>query len=257
MKVAWGVEHVVSAVVVVVVSIVILVLAGVPNVCEAGHGCGLLAVDLVEEGGINCAAVYFHAVAVQLEGIGEEAFVACHDVGQIAEGLGGVAFGSNVDVNTAASGGVALYSCMAELAAKLLKGFDIGVSQNRGDQFASLFVGAVDAGVPGEFPFPTLCIPCAPCEISVAVGGEFVASGSKKGGCHSGGVLAGDVVHLNLNPDGLLLHLGDLISDFLGHGVTSVKVCVFFWCTHVRSEWAKLQVNSEAFTTQCFRCEFV
>ena len=39
---------------------------------------------------------------VEIEGFGQQALMACHDVGQIAQGLRGVALGSNVDVDSAA-----------------------------------------------------------------------------------------------------------------------------------------------------------
>ena len=220
------VKHMVAAAVVVLASAVVLALAGVPNVCKAGHRGGLLAVDFAQEVGIDRAAVAVHAAAVQLEGLGQEAFVAGHDVCQVAESLGCVALRADVDVNSAAACRVALCSGAAKLAAKFLQAFDVGVGKDRGDHFALLIVGSADANIAGEFPLAALGVPSAPGHVAVAVGGVLNAAGSEEGGGDLGCFLAGDVVHLDLNADGLLFHLVDLVSGFLVHGVASVKKCV-------------------------------
>ena len=229
------VEHMVAAVVVVLVSAVGSTVAGVPNVRQLCHGGGLLAVDLVKEGGVDHPAVGTHPTVVDCEGVGEELFVACHDVRQVAEGLRGVTLGSDVDVNTAASGGVALGSRLAELANQLLQGFHVAVGKDRGDHLALLAVGAVDAAVSLEFPFPTLGIPSAPGAVAVAVGGVLEAVSPEEVSCQLCGFLSGDVVHLDLDSDGLLLHFLNLSGYLCVHGVYLRFVCCPFRCTHIRS----------------------
>ena len=93
------VKHVVAAVVVVLCPAVIRTVSLVPDVGELCHRVGLFAVQLLEEGRVDRAAIVVHAAAVQPKGCGEELFVACHDVGEVAEGLRRVAVGSDVDVN--------------------------------------------------------------------------------------------------------------------------------------------------------------
>ena len=228
------VEHMVAAVIVVLASTVVGVLASVPNVCELRHGAGLFAVELVQEPLVNCAAVAVHPSPVEVQRACQKHLVACYDVGQVAEGLRGVTLGTNVDVNPAASGGVALGSCLAKAADQLLQGFHVGVSQDRGDQFAFLVVGSRDADVSLEFPFPTLGIPSRPGVVAVAACGVFKAPGAKELGCQSGGFVSADAVHLNLDSDGLVFHLCDLPCCFLVHGDSSVFVwCVFPFGVHI------------------------
>ena len=93
------VEHVVSAVVVMVVSAVIGSVSGVPDVCKLAHGLRLLLVDRLEEILIDRAAVASDSVMVKGKALGEKALVACHDVGEVSEGLRCVAFCSDVDVD--------------------------------------------------------------------------------------------------------------------------------------------------------------
>ena len=78
----------VAAVVVVLASAVVGVLADVQNLRKRCHRGGLSAVDLLKESGIDRFAVASNATAIQMKGGGQEVFVACHDVGQVAEGLG-------------------------------------------------------------------------------------------------------------------------------------------------------------------------
>ena len=92
------VQHMVAAVVVVLAPAVVLTLAAVPDVRKLRHRAGLFAVQLVEEPRVDRAAVVAHAAAVKVKGIRQEVFVACHDVGEVAEGLRRVAFRPDVDV---------------------------------------------------------------------------------------------------------------------------------------------------------------
>ena len=62
------VQHMVAAVVVVLVSSVGSSVAGVPNICKVCHGGGLFAVDLGEELGVDCAAVAADPVAIEVKG---------------------------------------------------------------------------------------------------------------------------------------------------------------------------------------------
>ena len=80
-------------------SAVLRVLSGVPNVCESYHGVGLLLVEGLQEFGVNRFAVPVHSSVVQVQGFGNQAFVACHDVGQVSEGLRSVALCPNVDMH--------------------------------------------------------------------------------------------------------------------------------------------------------------
>ena len=153
------VEHMVAAVIVMVASAVVGALAPIPNVGKVGHGGGLPAVELFQEAGVNRAAVPAHAVMVEVEGFSQQALVAGHDVGQVAQGLRRVALGADVDVDSAAPGGVAFGARPAKPADEFLQGLHVGVGQDRGDQFALLAVGSVNAHVPLEFPLPALGVP--------------------------------------------------------------------------------------------------
>ena len=144
--------------------------------------------------------------------------MACHDVGEVAEGLRRVAVRSDVDVNAAASCRVALCACLAKPSANLLQGFDVLVVEDRRDHLAFFIVRSGDRNVALEFPLASVRVPCAPGEVSVAAGGVFVAAGSEVLGGGLGGGFAGDVVHLDLNADCLVLKGFNLSGCFLCHG---------------------------------------
>ena len=110
----------IPAVVVMMVAPVVCAVALVPDVCKLRHRGGLPAVDHPEEFRVDRAAVAAGAVAVDLKGLDQKVFVACHDVGEVPKGLRCVAVRSNVDVDSAAAGGVALRAGFAEPSAKLL-----------------------------------------------------------------------------------------------------------------------------------------
>ena len=78
---------------------VVRILSAVPDVCELGHGVGLLLVEDLQELGVHRFAVAVHSAVVQVQGFGNQALVACHDVGQVPKCLRGVAFCSNVYVD--------------------------------------------------------------------------------------------------------------------------------------------------------------
>ena len=215
------VEHMVAAVIVMVASSVVGTLAPIPNVGKVGHGGGLPAVDLFQEAGINRAAVPAHAVTVEVEGFGQQTLVAGHNVGQVAQGLRCVPLGSDVDMDSAAPGGVALGTRPAKPANQLLQGSHVGVGQNWGDQLTFFAVRAGNGNVLLEFPLASLAVPSAPGAVPVAVGGVFIAPGAKELGGDLCCPAAVDVVHLDLDPDGLLLHFLDLDFRFLVHGSAS------------------------------------
>ena len=156
---------------------------------------------------------------VKCKALGQEALVACHDVGKGSQGLRCVPLRSDVDVDSASSGGIALRSGFSEPSYQFLQKFDVCVGQDRGDQFALLAVGSDDADILLEFPFSSICVPGAPGFVTVASCGVLVSAGSKKLCGKACCLLAGDVVHLDLDPDGLLLHFLNLSGKFIVHGV--------------------------------------
>ena len=135
----------VAALIVMSVSAVVRSVSGVPNIRQFRHGLGPFAVQLVEEVGVDRAAVLVHPVAVKVKGFRQKGFVACHDVGEVAEGLGGMPFRSDVNVNTAPSGSIALGTCLAENADDLLQLGNVIVGKDGCDHLAFFIVKTVDA----------------------------------------------------------------------------------------------------------------
>ena len=221
------VEHVVAAAVVMLASSVVCVLCSVPYVCELRHRCGFVGVDRFKELSVNRSAVAAYAGAVKVEGLCEEALVACHDVCQVAKGFRCVAVGSDVDVNSAHSCGVALGAFVAKLAAKFLEAFNVCPGKDRGYKFALLVVGSGDAYVLLEFPFAALRVPCAPGAVTVAVCCVLVSMGSEEVCCNLGCGVSSDSVHLDLNSDGLLFHFLDKGCCSCVHFVPPLKSVMF------------------------------
>ena len=81
------IEHVVSAVVVVVGSAKIRSVAAVPDVRKLLHGLWFLLIELHEEAGVDRPAVAIHPVRVQLQRACKQTFVARHDVRKVAQRL--------------------------------------------------------------------------------------------------------------------------------------------------------------------------
>ena len=133
------VEHMVSALVVMVVSAVVCSVATVPDVRQPAHRCRLLLIENPEEVGVGGFAVGGGAVAVDVDCLDEEVFVACHDVCEVSEGLGVVAVRTDVNVNSASVVGVADRSGFAEAAGDLLKVFNVRVGEDWGSKLR-LFV---------------------------------------------------------------------------------------------------------------------
>ena len=222
------VQHVVAAVVVVLAPVVFGILAAVPNVCKRRHRGRFPAVDLLQKSGVDRLAVLADPTVIKAEGFRQEVFVACHDVGKVPKGLGRVPLGSNVDVNAAASCGIAPGSCPAKAADELLQGLYVGVGENGRDHLAFFIVRTGDAAVSLELPLPTAFVPSRPGVIAVAVGGVPVAPGSEELSGDPRGFLSRDAVHLDFDPNGLLFHFGNLVFCPLAHFCASVLACFPF-----------------------------
>ncbi len=143
--------------------------------------------------------------------------MACHDVGEVPKRLGRVSLSSDVDVNAASPCGIAFRSGFAHAANQFLQGLHVGVGQNRRDHFAFLAVGSRDADILLKFPFPSTLVPRAPSEVPVAACGVLITSCSEELCGELCGFLSGDAVHLDLDPDGLLLHFCYLVFCFPAH----------------------------------------
>ena len=230
------VEHVVPAVVVVVASSVLAMLAFVPDIRKLAHGRGFLPVDLFQESGVHRPAVSALPPGIHLDGFGNLALMARHDVHQVADGLGRVPLGPDVDVDSAAPSGVALHPGFPEGPHQPLQKLHVLVGQDRRDHFAFLVIRAADAYIPLELPFPALGIPGAPGHVAVPMRGVFAPASPKVGGGFLGSLLAGDVVALNLNPECLVLHVLDLDPRCFLHGsylLCSVAFCFPFRYVHI------------------------
>ena len=216
------VEHMVAAVVVVLVAPVGRVVLRVPDVCEVLHGLGLFPVNLCEEVPVYRSAVAADPAMVNPDRAGKEPFVAGHQVCQVPQALRVVAGCADVDVDSAHVIRVALGSLVTEASHQLLEGLDVVVGEDRCYHLTFLFVGAgLDARVPLELPFPSLAVPGAPGFVAVAGCGVFDPAASEEGSCLFRGVLSCDVVHLDLDPNGLCFHGLDLLSGCFLHGMCS------------------------------------
>ena len=153
------VQHMVAAVVVVLAPVMFGVLAAVPNVCKRRHRGGLSAVDLLQKSGVDRLAVLADPTVIKAKGFRQEVFVACHDVGKVAERLWCVPFGTDVNMNAAASCGIAFRACLAEAANQFLQGFHVSVGEDRRDHLAFLIVWTGNAAVSLELPFPAALVP--------------------------------------------------------------------------------------------------
>ena len=153
------VQHMVSAVIVVLISSVIRTVCSVPDVGKLSHGSRFFLIQLFNELWVYRSAVSVHSATVDFQGICDQLFVACHQVGKISEGLWGMSVCSDVDVNPCPNPCVADCSGFSEDSHQFLQGFDVLVFQNRCDQFAFFAVCSADAYVSLKFPFSALCIP--------------------------------------------------------------------------------------------------
>ena len=216
------VEHVVAAVVVVLIASVARVVLRVPGVCELLHGLGLFPVELCEEIPVHRSAVTPDPALVDPDRAGQKPLVTGHQVGEVPQALRVVAGGSDVDVYSAHVIRVALGSLAAKGSHQLLQAFDVVVGEDRRHHLAFLFVGPCpDARVPLELPFPSLGVVDAPGLVAVAGCCVLHPAASEEVGCRFRCVLPCDVVHLNLDPDGLCFHGLDLLSGCFLHGMCS------------------------------------
>ena len=211
------VQHVVAAVVVVVRSAVGASLRGVPDVRELCHRGGLFAVELLKEIRVDRSAILAHPAAVDLDRFGDQRFVARHDVRKVSQALRCVSRRTDVNMDSASEGVVALGARLAQAADQLLQGLDVCVGQDRGRHLAGLAVLRVDAAVAHKLPLAPLRVPCAPGAVAVAPCGVLVVVGAKELGGELCGSAAGDAGHLDLHPNGLLLHSCDLLCGLLSH----------------------------------------
>ena len=190
-------------------------------------GPGLSLVDPLQEGRVDCLAVASLAEGSDLDRFGQLVFMAGHEVDQVPDRLRCVAVSSNVDVDSAAPGRATLCAYVAKAPDQVLKELHVFVAKDWGHQFAFFRIGPCDGGVPLEFPLSAGSVPGAPGHVAVAGGCASVVAGSEEGGCCPGRLGAGDVVHLNLNPEGLVLHVFDLDPCRFFHGMCSFRVSVF------------------------------
>ena len=166
--------------------------------------------------------------------------MACHQVGKVAEGLGRVVGFPDVDVDSAHMVGVAFRSLVAQPPEEFLQGFDVGVGQNRRDQFG-LFavVPCLDADIPLEFPLASLVVPCTPSVVAVFACGVLVVAGAEKLGSNFGCLAAADVVHFDFYANRLVLHVLNLPCGGLFHFAYPFRSCAlrlavcFPACTYI------------------------
>ena len=183
----------------------------VPDVREFFHRLRLFLVEAVKEGAVHRAAVTSEATPVDAHGGNQEAFVACHEVGEVSECLRRVAALADVDVHAAHVGGVALRSRVAQSPQEFLQALDVFVVQDGRDQFGLLSAACgFDADVALEFPLASLVVPGAPSAVAVAPCRVFEVSRSEEVRRDCRCVPAADAVHLDFHADGLLLHVLDL-----------------------------------------------
>ena len=183
----------------------------VPDVRKFFHRLWLFPVETVEEDSIHCPAVASDAALVDAHRGDQETFVACHQIGEVAEGFRRMVALADVNVYAAHVGGVALCSRVAQPPQKFLQALDVFVVQDGRDQFGLLGAASgFDADVALEFPLASLVVPCAPSAVSVAPCRVFEVSRAEEVRRDCRCVPAADAVHLDFHADGLLLHVLDL-----------------------------------------------
>lgn len=218
------IKHMVSAFIVMCRSAVVCVVAGVPDVGKLSHGRRLSLVQLVKEAGVDHSAILSGSACIDANRSADLFFVGSHDVDQIPQGLGGVVALADVDVNAASPTGAGLCASLAEQSDDRLQGLDVLVGKDGGHHLALFSFRSVDADVSLEFPNPALLVLASPAHVPVLAGCVPCGRPEELGNL-SGGFFAGDVVHLNLDPDGLHLHGFDLLSGLIVHGVYLLLSC--------------------------------
>ena len=161
------VEHMVSAVIVVMVSSVACSVCSVPNVCEISHCLRFFPVDFFKEVRVYRSAVAVHSASVEVQSICNQAFVTCHNVCKVSHCLWCVSLCSNVNVNSAPSCGITFRPCFAKSSDKFLQGFHVLVFKDWRYQFAFMGIVSRNADVLLKFPFSFLTVPSRPCIVTV------------------------------------------------------------------------------------------
>ncbi len=141
--------------------------------------------------------------------------MAGHDVCKVPQGGGCVAVCADVDVDAASVGRVADRPAVAKLAGDFLQITDVLVVEDRGCKFSAF---SLDAGVADHPPSPALVVPATPCVVAAAVVPDCIF-GSKVPCNHLRNLLAADAAHLDFDPDGLLLHVLDLLCNLGVHSM--------------------------------------
>ena len=106
-------------------------------------------------------------------------------------------------MNSAADAVVASCACPAESSCKFLQKLDVLVVKNRCDQFALFAVRSCNADVLLEFPFSSLCVPCAESAVSVAESCVLASARSEEVGGNFCGFFTADAVHFNFNSNAI------------------------------------------------------
>ena len=156
------------------------------------------------------------SASVEVEGVNQQALMACHDVCQVPQGPGRVTVGADVDVYSASVLRVADGSGVAKRSGDREQVLQIVVGEDRGGQLGGM--SAVDAGVAHGLPSAALPVFAAPNIVAAAIVAYRVL-GAEVSGDHLGGFLSGDVAHLKLDPDGLLFHFLNLPGNLIVHGM--------------------------------------
>ena len=208
------VEHMVAGRIVMGVTAPVAIL--IPNVGQTAHGFGLFPVQPLKKCRVNSSAVMIDSASVEVEGVNQQALMACHDVCQVPQGPGRVTVGADVDVYSASVLRVADGSGVAKLSGDREQVLQIVVGEDRGGQLGGM--SAVDAGVAHGLPSAALPVFAAPNIVAAAIVAYRVL-GAEVSGDHLGGFLSGDVAHLKLDPDGLLFHFLNLPGNLIVHGM--------------------------------------
>ena len=214
------VQHMVAAGIVVVAPAPVGVLAFIPHIGQGRHCAGLFPIQPLQEARINGSTVVLHPALVEIQGAGQQALVACHQVRQVPQGSGGMAVGSDVDMHPTAVGRIADGTGVAELAGDFLQVLQVVIGKDRGAQLGLLGIaGGADAGVPCDFPHPALPVLAAPGIVTASLMPHSALS-AKVFRYHLSGLLASDPGHFDFHTDGLLLHVLDHFSKFRVHFVS-------------------------------------
>ena len=205
---AVQVEQVVPGGVVVLVCMVGPVAIVVPNPGELLGGGRAAAVQGREEVRVDGLAPAAPALRADLEGLGQEVFLGVDQVDQVAQGSRGVP--AEPDVYVDAAGGVGVCPSRPEGPDAGLHRFDVFPAANRAHELCAVCARAGDAGVRNTLPPPPVRRGDLPSVVGAArvPEGRSFAEGFRD---HLRGPLAGDVVHFDLDAEGLGFH-GGLLS---------------------------------------------